>query len=187
MTELSLDDLSDCGFPLLEHAPDAIVIVGGQGHIRLINAQTERLFGYYREELIGQPVEMLVPPRFRERHVGDRAQLPRRPASQTDGRGLELYGLRKNGSEFPVEISLSPVSTRDGMLVVSAIRDVTDRRAVEMELEAANRAKDQFLAAMSHELRTPLNAIIGFTGTLLMKLPGPLTAGPRASAGDRSI
>lgn len=170
-------------FSLLESAPDAMVIVDADGSIRLVNAQAERLFGYTRQELRGQPVEMLVPSRLREPHREHRDAYARHPTSRSMGSGLELYAVKKDGSEIPVEISLSPIRTeRDTLMVVSSIRDITERRQYERalrekneELVRANAAKNQFLASMSHELRTPLNAIIGFTGVLLMKLPGPLT------------
>lgn len=168
---------------LVESAPDAIVVVDGRGSIVLVNAQTERLFGYRRTELLGKPIETLVPERFRVGHVAQRSAYFTAPRTRLKETSREFFGLRKDGSEFPAEISLSPIETDEGVLVSSAVRDSTERHHFEqalreknLELENANLAKDRFLASMSHELRTPLNAVIGFTGTLLMKLPGPLTA-----------
>ncbi|WP_415952818.1 PAS domain S-box protein [Streptomyces sp. KLOTTS4A1] len=116
---------------LLEAAPDAMVIVDGAGCIRLVNAQTEKLFGYQRVELLGQPVELLIPGRFRTQHAGHREAYASTRQVRPMAAGLELHGLRKDGTEFPVEISLSPLETSDGLLVSAAVRDVSDRKAAE--------------------------------------------------------
>ena len=166
---------------LLDSTPDAIVIANQTGHVVLANTHAHTLFGYPPGELVGQPVETLLPERLRQVHVAHRHAYRAQPRTRAMGMGLELHGRRKDGSEFPVEISLCPLEVNGDAMVMSAIRDITDRKRIQRELEqknaelaAANHAKDTFLANMSHELRPPLHGIIGYTGTLLMRLPGAL-------------
>ncbi len=147
----------------LESAPSGMVMVDSAGRIALVNSQTEKIFGYCREELLGQPVELLVPERFRGKHPHERAGFFAGADSRPMGAGREVYGRRKDGTEFPVEIGLNQIETEEGRFALSAIVDITERKRLERELHgkveelaAADRRKDEFLAMLGHELRNPL-------------------------------
>lgn len=143
---------------LLDSAPDATVIVDDRATILLVNRQVENVLGYSRIELVGQPVELLVPERFRGLHSRRRDGFFRSPGTRPMGMGIELYALHKDGHEVPVEISLSPLETRDGIMVSASLRDITERRRMQAE---SDRMRDEVIATVSHELRTPLTSIIG--------------------------
>jgi protein-histidine pros-kinase len=187
-------DLHVSARDLLESAPDAVVGVDAAGRIAFVNAQTEKMFGYARREMLGQRVELLLPTRLREAHVLHRSAYWANPSTRPMGVGLDLVALRKDGSEFPVEIGLSPLETPTGMQVMGAIRDVTHRREIEDErqrlLEIAERArgeaevalamsaraerlKDDLTNMVVHDLKNPVNGIAMLTQLLLRK--GSLT------------
>jgi PAS domain S-box-containing protein len=158
---------------VLDSAPDAMVIIDPTGTVLFANNQVTALFGHAQEEIIGAPIETLLPERFRARHVGHRTGYTNNVRVRPMGMGLDLYGMRKDGTEFPVEISLSPIAQGEQVMVAAAIRDVTERKIVEQALkdasqdaERANLAKSRFLATASHDLRQPLQTLGLLNGAL---------------------
>jgi PAS domain S-box-containing protein len=165
---------------VLDSLPDAMIIIDSSGKILFANHQVTELFGHANEEILDQPIEKLLPERFRHRHVGHRTGYTQNVRVRPMGMGLDLFAMRKDGSEFPVEISLSPLVQGEDRLVVAAIRDVTERKQVEQALkearrdaEHANMAKSRFLATASHDLRQPLQTLELLNGALRRMVADP--------------
>src|ERR1700730_14722520 len=156
---------------LLDAAPDAMVIVNQSGEIVLLNLQAEKQFGYRRDELLGQHVKNIIPQGFAERLVADALRSAQDALEQQIGKGIELYGRRKNGSDFPIEIMLSPLESAEGVLVTAAIRDITERKHLERMLQQAQKmeAVGQLAGGVAHDFNNLLGVILGYADLLLVQ------------------
>ncbi len=143
---------------LIEIIPDAIVIVDNEGRIRYINSQTTNIFGYRSDELIGQAVEILLPHRFKSKHVEHRVNYSKHPVRRPMGSGIDLYGRKKDGTEFSIDITISPIETENSRLVISVIRDISERKAQEEEVKRRSKQLEDLVSTMTHDLKTPLIA-----------------------------
>jgi PAS domain S-box-containing protein len=144
---------------VVEAAPSAMVMINAKGRIEMVNAQAEQVFGYARHEMLGRPVEMLVPERFRGHHPGLRSSFFAAPQARPMGAGRDLYGLAKDGSEFPVEIGLNPIETEEGPMVLSAIVDISDRKQKEERIQLALKEKDVLLGEVHHRVKNNLQIV----------------------------
>ena len=156
---------------VVESSPNGLLMVDEQGTIRMVNRQIDQLFGYERAELIGQPVEILVPQHMRSHHAGDRAEFIAHSESRAMGKGRDLYGVRKDGQEVPLEIGLSPIQTPDGMRVLASVVDITERKHIQKQLWKAERLAElgTLASGMAHEIGTPMNVILGRAEYLLQR------------------
>ena len=156
---------------VVESSPSGLLMVDEQGTIRMVNQQIDELFGYERAELIGQSVEILVPQHMRSHHAGDRAEFIAHSESRAMGKGRDLYGVRKDGQEFPLEIGLNPIRTPDGLRVLASVVDITERKHIQKQLWQAERLAElgTLASGMAHEIGTPMNVILGRAEYLLQR------------------
>lgn len=175
---------------VVEASPTAMIMVNSKGLITMVNRQVENLFGYPRSELLGYPIEKLIPHRFRWEHPRERQEFAAAPSARPMGKGRDLFGLRKDGKEIPVEIGLNPIETAEGLLILASVVDITARKETEEglrerghELEHLSRAKSDFITMVTHELRSPLSAIQEGIDLVFEEIEGPINPEQKETLG----